>query len=344
MKMLKYGKTTDFKMFLRNIESQVRFEGLDENEKPIYNNEPLPTVTLKGTVKLHGTNAAVSLQDNKIVCMSRNNIVDSGHNGFVEMVNNNEEVFIDMFQTINAPDGIIPTIYGEWAGEGIQKGVGVAQFEKCFYLFGVRLTKIEGEEQHSVWLDSIQVGELFGNDKIKNIHQFPTYSIKVDLNNPKESQNQLIDITNLVEKDCPVSRQLAIEKNLDVGELVGEGVVWECFIGDVRHNFKVKGEKHSVSKVKTLVEIDPIKLASVNEFVERVVTENRVKQAMSEVVPRDVMGVSKQDTGAVLKWLMSDVLAEESQVLYESNLEVKDVAPKLNSTAKSMFFKLLDEL
>ena len=351
-KMLSYGKTTDFKSFLRNIANSVRFDGLDDQGLPKYNNNPLPTVSLIGTVKLHGTNAAVSMQDGKLVCMSRKNIVaDSGHMGFPFMVSNNSQIFEQMFQKIATPKGIIPTIYGEWAGKGIQKGVGIANFEKAFYIFGVRMTEVNDEgEINSYWLDHNTVSDLTNKPDsealhypVRNIHDFPTFNINVDLNNPKDSQNQLVQFTNNVEKDCPVSRKL-VGNNPDLNdvELVGEGVVWECFINGERHNFKVKGERHSVSKVKTLVEIDPVMLANVNEFSDRVVTENRVKQAMSEIVIRgDVIG--KQDTGSVLKWMMDDILAEERQVMVESSLEPKDIANKVNSATKTLFFKLLEE-
>jgi hypothetical protein len=32
------------------------------------------------------------------------------------------------------------TIYGEWCGGNIQKGVGITNLEKSFFIFGVKIT------------------------------------------------------------------------------------------------------------------------------------------------------------------------------------------------------------
>jgi len=76
-----------------------------------------------------------------------------------------------------------------------------------------------------IWLSKSQINMVLNNisseNKIYNIYDFPTWEIEIDMENPKQIQNQLIEITNSVESKCPVSSQLGSDG-------IGEGVVWKC--------------------------------------------------------------------------------------------------------------------
>jgi hypothetical protein len=45
------------------------------------------------------------------------------------------------------------SIYGEWAGRGIQAGVGISQLEKKFYIFGVKISPFD-DSLPAYWIDS----------------------------------------------------------------------------------------------------------------------------------------------------------------------------------------------
>ena len=69
------------------------------------------------------------------------------------------------------------------------------------------------------------------------------------------SQNKFIELVEEVEKECPVSKQFNVSG-------IGEGIVWTTEYKGETYRFKTKGEKHSVSKVKTVVPIDIEKINS----------------------------------------------------------------------------------
>ena len=55
------------------------------------------------------------------------------------------------------------------------------------------------------------------------------------------AQNKLVEITEEIEKECPVSASLGIKDG------VGEGAVWTCFYKGDKFIFKVKVQTPSIS-------------------------------------------------------------------------------------------------
>ncbi len=61
MSFQKFPSIEQFRDCIRDITDHTRYVGRDENKKPIYDiSKPLPKIEFCGTVKLHGTNAAVA--------------------------------------------------------------------------------------------------------------------------------------------------------------------------------------------------------------------------------------------------------------------------------------------
>jgi len=59
-KHISYPKIVQFRNVVSNINREITYTGLDEEGKAIYDPSiEKPTLTFKGTVKLHGTNASV---------------------------------------------------------------------------------------------------------------------------------------------------------------------------------------------------------------------------------------------------------------------------------------------
>lgn len=59
-KQINYPKIQQFRNVVSTIRRESSFVGLDADENPIYNDAlQKPILTFKGTIKLHGTNAAV---------------------------------------------------------------------------------------------------------------------------------------------------------------------------------------------------------------------------------------------------------------------------------------------
>jgi hypothetical protein len=338
MKHTKYPKIEQFRNIVTNINRLSTFVGLDENQEPIYDNtKPKPVLTFKGTVKLHGTNAGICYNDQDgLWAQSRENIITitKDNAGFVFFVNSRKDDLMDLINIVKDKNGIDTSeltisIYGEWAGSGIQKGVGISNIEKSFFIFGAKISKQNDPDFTSYWVNIDNLG--CKGDKIYNIEDFPTYKIDIDFNMPQLKQNELGEITQKVEEQCPVAKQLGFEG-------VGEGVVWSTEYKGAIHRFKVKGEKHSVSKVKTLASVDVDKLNNIMEFVDYAITKNRFDQAIEKIFDSpENMDIKKM--GDLIRWMVNDVNEEEIDTMVENGLEPKDVNKYISTKTREMFFK-----
>jgi hypothetical protein len=129
-------------------------------------------------------------------------------------------------------------------------------------------------------------------------------------------------------------------------ELIGEGIVWSC-VGTqdpISFNFsdltfKVKGPKHSDTKVTTLAEVDIEKVNSIRICAELVATPHRFEKAIAylqEQYPRqDVF--DNRYIGEYLKWLAQDIIKEETDTILGNDLDVKDVNKHAGILAKKWF-------
>ncbi len=345
--MIKYPSIEQFRTVVSNVNRQYNFVGLDENGDAIYDPLlPKPVLTFKGTIKLHGTNAGVSYNSKDgLWAQSRENIIipEKDNAGFAFYVESHKDIFNGLMlhvaekENINRNDNTI-SIYGEWCGGNIQKGVGISNLPKSFFIFGVKITPhTETEEElkanPAYWVDStyLRAPEV----KIYNIDDYETYSIDIDFNMPQLVQNQLSELTIAVEEECPVAKAFGFSG-------IGEGVVWSCEFQNVVHRFKTKGDKHSSSKVKTLATVDVEKLNSIKEFVEYSVTESRVNQAIENVFPNEEpLDVKKM--GDVIRWVVNDVIKEEMDTMIENNIEPKEINKYISVKTKEVFFEKLNK-
>jgi hypothetical protein len=348
-KMIKFPSIEQFRSVVATVLRQYNFAGLDENGDAIYDTtKPKPTLTFKGTVKLHGTNAGVSFKygyDNtsEYWVQSRENIItpEKDNAGFAFFVESHKEAFkkfasqIDSLGMFDVRHNIV-TIYGEWAGGNIQKGVGISNLPKSFFIFGVKVTPItqteeEARQKPAYWIPSHYLKSP--EDNIYNIEDFPTWTIDIDFNMPQLVQNKLSELTLAVEEECPVAKAFGFSG-------IGEGIVWSTTLNGNVHRFKTKGEKHSSSKVKTLAAVDTEKLESIQSFVEYAVTESRFNQALENVFPNEEP-IENKKLGDVIRWVVNDVIKEEMDTMTDNKIEPKDVNKYISSKVRDMFFKLV---
>jgi len=341
-KHISYPKIAQFRNVVSNINREITFTGLDEDGKAIYDPSiKKPTLTFKGTVKLHGTNASVCFNsENGFWIQSRQNIitVEKDNAGFAFFAESRKSEFLTLLEILADEDDNIDaectiSIYGEWAGKGIQKGVGISQLDKAFYVFGVKVSKPQDEEFNSYWIDSSNVRNT--ECRIFNVEDYETYSIDVDFNMPQLAQNKCGEITEKVENECPISKAFGIDNGL------GEGVVWSVEYKDSVHRFKVKGDKHSVTKVKKLASVDIEKLKTIQDFINYSVTENRFNQAIENVFGKEDLDVKKM--GDFIRWFVKDITSEEMDTMVENGLETKDVNKYISTKVREMFFKAQNE-
>jgi len=321
--MKKFTDISQFRNVIKELRMRHDYKGKDVDEEPTYQHtEPYPTLKFKGTVKLHGTNAGVvKYADGSLEFQSRENVLslEEDSAGFMNAMSGKNLDF--MFKEIEFNDYI--AVYGEWCGGNIQKGVALNGLPKMFVIFAC---KVDGQ-----WIDFIRSYPMQG---IYNINDFPTYEVTVDFNTPELSQNRIIELTVAVEEECPVGKFFGVSG-------VGEGIVFTTTYNGYHYMFKSKGEKHSVSKVKTLASVDVELVESMNAFVEYAVTEVRLNQGL-EYMRRNKLEITQKNTGEFLRWIVGDIVKEETDVMKSNGLNQKKLNPLISTKARQWYFNNLE--
>lgn len=321
--MIKFPSIEQFRHTVKAIRADHDYQGKSETGESIYEHRgPYPVLNFTGTVKLHGTNAAIVKYPDRIAFQSRERELSLDHDHYNFMLNMKDKQLDFLFNGIEFKEYI--AVFGEWCGGNIKSGVAISQVPKMFVIFGV---VVDGK-----WEKQLENWRWDNSQGIYGVTQFGMYSAQIDFNSPEFVQNQLVELTNSVEVLCPAGKYFGVEGT-------GEGIVWKAEHDGKFYQFKVKGEKHSVTKVKKLAEVDVELVASCKEFAEKVTTEARLRQGFSLLEGE----VNRSQTGAFIKWVTSDVLKEEADTLVASQLEFKKVAPEITKIAKVWFFNKVDQ-
>jgi hypothetical protein len=290
-------------------------------------------VSYKAKVKLHGTNAAVQIHsDGTIVCQSRETIItpEKDNAGFARWVMDNPAPW-------QRASGYI--VYGEWCGKGIQKGVAIAQIpNKCFAVFAAR--PLNGS--NALITEPYELQKLV--DFIPDTYVLPWYD-QIDINwrqadeDLSKSTAQINEWVLNVEANDPW-----VETTFGV-KGTGEGLVfyptstphlgWETFQNLV---FKAKGEKHKNIKASAPAQVNPEVAASVDAFVDLVLTEARLEQGANAVG-----GIDNKLTGKFIAWIEGDVKKETQDEMEASKLEWKQVQKPLTIKARTWYLNKTKE-
>ena len=299
--------------------------------------ETLPAVEYIGRVKLHGTNAGVRVnpvtsvqpQSRDIFLTPEN--TNMGFKGFVEGLG--DGVWTSLAQLILAGNGIqtqteAVTIFGEWCGQGIQKGTALSQCPKHFVVFGAAY----GDTMLPVsFIDTAL------NDRgVYFIGQIPSYSFTVDPNDFQAASDYFNEVTASVELECPWAKIMFGVSG------VGEGIVWSpdsniSLFDNSNYHFKTKGDKHKARSNPRgdVAPVDVEKVNSINECVNIILTENRMEQMVND----NRLPLEPASIGPFLKAVSADILKEESHVIAENGLDWKDVGKLVQSIARTWFLE-----
>ncbi len=344
MTTIRYKSIEQFKNVIRHVKEVENYRGKDENGNTIYIDSVLPTLKFQGTVKIHGTNAGIRYDGTTLTAQSRERdlSITSDNCGFYVFMQQNAELFENLLKSFRDSSFNSDTVvlYGEWCGGNIQKGVAVSKLDKKFVIFGIRL--INGADE--IFIESLdlihQITQYTTLDDLnkRNVYvitQFQTWELDIDFNSPHDVQNTLTDITNAVENECPVGKYFGVSG-------VGEGVVWS-------HNsekygllqMKVKGEKHSNSKVKVLAPIDEEAFAKAEDFAENYTTQSRLEQGLHVMKTEMQLNTMPENVGTFIKWVVQDVMKEEQGGIIDNNIDPKKVAKKVSDIARKWYFQQL---
>lgn len=237
-----------------------------------------------------------------------------------------------MFEALAQPERHL-ILFGEWCGQGIQKGVAISQIgRKVFAVFAAQT----GDHQLTAATLITEPGDLAELvPQHPDIFVLPWHGdpIEVDFADPATAADALNKAVEQVEhKDPWVKAVFEVEGT-------GEGVVLYPQIDGERDDitslmFKAKGDKHRVRKSAKAVEVDPAIARSIQEFVDTFVTEARLHQGLTEVCPD---GATMRQIGGFLKWMNSDVRKESSGDLEAAGLEWRQVAKAVTGVCKAWF-------
>ena len=214
-------------------------------------------------------------------------------------------------------------IAGEWAGKGIQKGVGVCQLEKFFTVFNVR---IDEKWQDIRKFRAVSLPEY----RIFNICDFPSYSITIDLSSSEDvrrADQEMEELVNEIDKRCPLAAQLGVKG-------AGEGLVFTYHppVPEYRlHHFKIKGPSHQIVRKLKIEKIPAERADKIQSFVEYAITEARLDQGLAYL---EEMNISIENTGRYISWVVKDVLKEETHTLEDMGLKENDVKTELTKYAR----------
>ena len=305
---------------------------------------PPATVTYRGKIKLHGTNAAVQclFSTGEVLAQSRGNIITPEHDnaGFAKWVDGNKGEFLDDMSDLCDPGEVSRDvsrdiiIYGEWCGKGIQSNVAIAGItRKIFAVFAVGII---GTDELIVdpWAITALVPQL------PDLYVLPWLTELVDicwLNIPSTVIDGInADVQAVEDCDPWVKTMFNVEGT-------GEGIVYYPVSQPGRENFrnlsfKAKGSKHSVVKQKVPVQIDPAVASGATAFAEMVCTEARLEQgARSLCGPEGPITFNNKDTGKFIGWVCTDVNKETQNELAASGLTWKQVQNAVTTKARLWF-------
>ena len=319
--------------------------------------KPKPIVTFTASEKIHGTNAGVCYSNpDGIWSQSRENIItpEKDNMGFAFFVEQNKDVFINIIKELAQEHNInldthIISLYGEWAGGAIQKNSALTGCDKVFVIFEHFKVSpvVPDEEEKSIWYKTFSYSD-FGvpcpditwaespDNKIFNIMNFNTWTFEIDFNAPEKSQNELVKLVEeVIEPASPLGKNFGQESN------IGEGIVCSYLTPDnTLIQFKVKGEAHSAkSKVTTLKTVDLEKLNAIDKCVEEICHSWRFEQGLVAVFGSDYeKSLDRKNISQYIKWVTSDTIKEELDIVAKYGFEPKDVMGKVSQKAKEYFF------
>ena len=351
--MKKFPSINQYRNVIKNIQGHVKHSSTLSGKFV-----PMPKLKMVGTVKLHGTNAGIvyDFKTDELVFQSKERELSlhEDNMGFMMYMSQHKEILTELFHGIyNSEcvsgvdiDTISLVIYGEWCAGNIQSGVALSGLPKMFVIFKIKAYygDVDSDvEPFGVWLDVEKLKHIHSPEhKIYNIFNFPHYELTIDFEHPYLYTNEMVEITTEIEAECPVGKSFGVSG-------VGEGVVWSPAYSEGQEwnssefYFKVKGDKHSVSKVKKLVSVDVESITKINDFIEYAVTESRLEQGLQNLVNEQLKPFEMTSMGDFIRWIYNDIIKEETDTIIENQFDIKKLGGPIANTSRKWYISRYNE-
>lgn len=354
-RFITFGSIGQFRNVIRNVQEETRRVGYDaELGEPIIDDTiPMPTIDVTASEKIHGTNASVCYSNHQgFWVQSRTSIIDltNDNAGCFFYANSIEQDWMILIERLAEAHNInldthIISVYFEWCGGKIQKNSAVSGLDKRAVIFQhFKVSPVISGTDDGRW---IETKDSDGNWVCKedcnifNVMNSKSWSFAIDFSKPRMSVNTMSELVlNDIEPNSPIGSSMGKEKN------VGEGMVCTFEYKGNLHKFKVKGDKHSASKVKILQPVDEIKEQKKIDFVNvHACTSSRLEQAWQTVfgINNKTQTPDIRYTGDFLRAVINDVMKEELDILINLNIEPKEINGMISKMARTWFMTALDK-
>jgi len=320
---VKWPKIKDLKSALYPIYQQNKYRGefveLDGEGEPVFdrtNVEPLPVIEFQGTVKLHGTNAAINWsKKHGFRYQSRNGFKESGHQGFVEAMQAMEpEILLYLSNEFHCCDPEQVVVYGEWCGKGIQKKVAISELDKRFVQFPFVWVKGQG----------MLPAQDTESNPFEHVYDVKTYPLKVDLANLRLAKETIAGYVDEVEKECPIAKSHGVSG-------WGEGLVFYGTHEGKLYAFKAKGDEHKKVPPKPVIYLTQ-EASAAKTFVVETLKSDRLGQGLNYLKEKD-LPASVESTGTFIKYVVNDYLEEEAVNIEEQSLHIPSLRKQASQLA-----------
>ena len=322
-------------------------------------------VTYRSKIKLHGTNAAIRMENGEFLAQKRTTDLfpetSEDKPGFARFVYARR----GRFNYDPEMEGMV--FFGEWAGPGIHPGDAVNKIpQKTFFIFAARkIIDVTPEfpeltdEQLSMFDDDAfanikavrklrviyepqeleeMVNHVFGQHPDIKVIPWHSEPVKVDLTVDDRTQLFLDSMMEEIEKIGGEDPYIKDEYDISGP---GEGLVFYPLDNSdfSRYVFKLKHERHTVQKVKK-VKVIPERTESISAFIDMFFTENRFNQMLNEHMNGQA---DKKNTGDFLRYVMQDVHSESANEREVSGLEWKSILRFAQPEVRGWFLRKAEE-
>lgn len=331
----------------------MSIRGLNNVVKEIVALNPFPnrpTVFYRGKIKLHGTNGGVRVYgDGAVVAQKRTSDLGPTEDnyGFRQFVETHRGYFSNLgFLQGLKPDEFM-TIYGEWAGPGIQKNVGVSKLaEKQFFVFMIDLPN-----DVRVYEPQMLEAVMDFSARPARVHILPWWTNEINMIdfNSKEATEEVAArwndrVAEIDKLDPYIKRVEGVGEGLVFYPVMIKGVAGERAPHPVHElpalMIKVKGASHGEKGAAKPARVTAGHSQSALLFAQTHTHEARLTQGLQAIFGESAPVIEKM--GPFLGWVGRDVQKETADELEASGLVWKDVAGPVALIAREWLFKKLD--
>ena len=307
------------------------------------------SVFYQGKPKLHGTNAGFVVRNGVVIgAQKRSGMIDyprEDNVGFGAWVHSRlSQVYRDEF-------GLNYTVFGEWCGPGVQKGVAASMTkEKFFAAFAIALENSRSEETGVMWIFEPKIISEFVSRSASadsGIYVLPWVTPIYEMRPSSKASIDLFlervnaDVEQFEREDPWVKSTFGVSG-------IGEGLVYYAVHSTVPTfstasrslMFKAKGEKHRVTKSPraATTEIDVQRRMDSKRLAETLCTDARLEQGAREVFADEY---DPNKIGAFIAWITDDVFKECAPEIAAAEVDTKvfqaSLARRAAIWAKSAF-------